>query len=352
MYRFFTVIICLTLILSGCSSDITADFHNKTTDIFIQDEIDSEVSFNESSTYSINKSKNKNIIWTSEFTMNVPDFWTGKFNFDLNPKGDQLNIRFNTKLGENEGLLFSVFIIPVVEKDEIESCLDFGIEPIGLLQTSYSEDYFLGLCYASEMACSEDEEELFFMFIDSIPDVVSTITPVEGNNILEWSNDYLYSDLNLEVVPISSNIINSTFVSYQNRTGATFFDKSNSGTIDLFYLNNFQNIKYYYGSNETFLAVRDEKISLITYHCSDITGNNTSILRDVINKLNAYELFYVIPEVIQIKNGNNTQNFFYWKIQNGYIGFIILNGSDPLKAFDYCAYSVYFFDDISLLNIV
>lgn len=138
-----------------------------------------------------------NKIWTIDFEMKVPEYWVGKYVYDLNPKGDQLDVRMITDKTEKGAHLFTIYINPLEERDTIIENLEFGIEPIGLLESKDGNRYFLGLLYASEMACEESEEEIFLNLTNSIPKVLETITPSEGCKILEWNDSYLTGSDNI-----------------------------------------------------------------------------------------------------------------------------------------------------------
>ena len=129
---------------------------------------------------------------------------------------------------------------------------------------------------------------------------------------------------------------------YENQNGALFLKVTNPD--EQFYICPSNTAQYYWGTNEVLIGVRNNKISLVLSYAS-------SQVRDVINSIGATALFEIQPAVQKVSTWYNSQYFFYWKIENGYIGFIAIGGDDPLKCYDYAAHSIIYFEDLNDINI-
>ena len=148
------------------------------------------------------------------------------------------------------------------------------------------------------------------------------------------------------VVPYVSlycNLLDTSVTGYKNQTGADFFNIENPD--EYYYIRPTDNTRYYYGTNDVVIGIRDNEICL--YHTYE-----SSSVRDIIKSIGAAALFEVTPAMQTVSNWYNTQNFFYWQIDNGYIGFITIGGDDPTECYKYIALSLYYFEDLNDINVV
>lgn len=143
-------------------------------------------------------------------------------------------------------------------------------------------------------------------------------------------------------VNLYCNLLDMSAKAYENQTGALFLNVANPD--QQYYVRPADATQYYYGTNEVFIAVRNNEICMVLSYVS-------SSVRDVINKIDATELFEISPAMCKVSNWYNTQNFFYWQIDNGYIGFIAIGGNEPSKCYNYVAQSLIYFEDLDDINV-
>lgn len=176
---------------------------------------------------------------------------------------------------------------------------------------------------------------------------------------LVWSNGLPVDDEgNIDdttpYVPISFNVLNMSFAGYQNQTGAYFYEGKHQDTLAPYYIRMTDDIQYYLGSTgNDILAVGVDsgEVCLLSSFGTSIVGYSAPDVREVINKLEVQELFEVQPAVAKINNINDSINFFYWKIENGYIGFGAIGGSNPANCYNYAMHCMVLFEDLSMINI-
>ncbi len=134
-------------------------------------------------------------------------------------------------------------------------------------------------------------------------------------------------------VPMTIGVLDKYFDDYLNQTGARYIADSKRNQHTRFWVESLEDVNYYLETNTlSLVGVRNGEISLF---CGITTGNSRPYqVRDVINELGFYDLFEVQPTICEIYNSNNyTREFVYWKVSNGYIGFVISAGTE---SFDNC----------------
>lgn len=146
-------------------------------------------------------------------------------------------------------------------------------------------------------------------------------------------------------VPILLRLLDTSAAGYKNETGDTFFGPLEQGTLDNFYLKTSNQTKFYYTTSDTVIGIKDNDMSVVANVINEP-------VRDTIKKLNVPILFEVHPAVCEVNNSHNTNNFFYWKTSNGYIGFVTIGGNDPSVCYQYHAYAYIMFEDLSVINMV
>lgn len=147
--------------------------------------------------------------------------------------------------------------------------------------------------------------------------------------------------------PINFNILDLTVNGYINKTGNTLFEMS-SEQIELYLMNQFDDTQYYFTSDISFVAFRYNKIRMLSSSVSNLTDSPSSMMRDVISSLGADELFEIEPAVKTLQNSNV---LFYWKTENGYIGFITVGVNDPKHCYANAVISIVFFEDLNIIRI-
>lgn len=155
---------------------------------------------------------------------------------------------------------------------------------------------------------------------------------------------------NTPFAPITFNVLDSSFLGYKNQTGTTFFELTQQESLAPFYIKKVDSIKYYYESDGTVIGVNEEGVCLLTGMPSSIVGKTSPQIREVIKGLDAEELFEIYPAVIEVSNSYNSISFFYWEIENGYIGFGAIGGNDPLNCYNYVATHFVLFDNLSVIG--
>lgn len=170
----------------------------------------------------------------------------------------------------------------------------------------------------------------------------------EENQDIEMPEQTLSEDF--PVAWLRASALDSTFTGYYNQTGASFFELSDQASLNTYYLKKVSGVRYYYGTNDTVIGVNNGEISLVLYHASDFVGHTSPRVREVINALGAHELFEIQPKMIEVNNSHNSQYFFYWKIENGYVGFTTIGGNALTDCYDYVAYTLVLFEDISSIS--
>ncbi|MBR0348408.1 MAG: hypothetical protein IIX16_02075 [Clostridia bacterium] len=301
-----------------------------------------------------------NCIKTNFFTLKVPDSWKGKYDYTIIDSGTNdfsLQVGMVSKSEYKSAHLFSVHILDLNDTDNIEvAVLDEWINPIGILSKNGLDKYMLGYNLASEMACTEEEENAFLLMIDEVKIVIDSITTNQEYELTPWSDGLkakLFSKIySAPFVPISFDLLNLSFDGYKNYTDAVFIDIKTYDQLTPYYLKFDDSIKYYYNSENTLIGVKDDDICIIDCFASDLTGITSPQVRDVILAIDAIKLFEVKPAVVEITNSRNSRYFFYWKTENGYIGFTTIGGNNPENCYNYTAYQLVLFENPRILNTV
>lgn len=295
-----------------------------------------------------------NQIKTDYFTLEFPQNWKDLYSWDMafdESMGDwTLHVNMTSKNKDESNRLFAIYLLSTANAGNIATALDGWVEPLGVLSGELTgEEYLLAYSYASEMACSEDEQDTFLELTDSVPQVIDSITPAEGFWLVGWDDDVadmvLSSYDDIPCVPISFKILGSDFQSYQNQSGSTFFLQQNAGVLNAFHVNASESTSYYYDT-DTFVGVENGVIVLYSF----LTETPTPSVRDMINELGGADLFDVTPN--QVRIDGDTVSFYHWAIDGGYIGFVAAGGSDPSKCYGYKALQFIAYQDPSLLNIL
>lgn len=341
------VAICLNFLLSACAANLD------TTDNVSQiQSIADTLSENQD-----NISEN-NIIKTDYFSMFAPKTWEKKYRYHLReanePDDIDLYISMVSQNEISEAHLFTVYILSLNNTENIKISLEGWIEPVGIISKNDTNLYLIGYSLASEMACIPEEEEVFLQMIDDVPQIIKSINAAKGYVFREWDDsmigEILPGDYTTPYASLSFDILNASFEGYKNQTGATFFENSTQGFLEPYYIKKLEAVKYFYGTNEVVVGVKDNDIYLMMRWASDIAGHTSPQVREVINELGANELFEIYPAVLEVENTYNSNTFFYWKIENGYIGFVTIGGNDPTNCYSSCALSVLLFKDLSIIN--
>lgn len=297
-------------------------------------------------------------IETEYFYMTVPTSWNNLYSYswrETDEYGDiDLNVAMISENELSEADIFTFYVMSIKDTENIEIALEGWVEPVAVLYDTNEDKYLLGYRLASEMTCTEKEESRFMQMIEDVPQVISSVKPKNGFKIEMW-NEETAEKLNrllVSCVPITFGILDSTFTGYRNQTGATFFELKDESALAPYYIKLTDGVTYYYGTNEAVVGVSNNEIVLSTVWTSDIAGYTSPAVRDVIKALEVPELFEYQPFMTKAKNLYNTVDFCYWKIENGYIGFVVAGGSNPDNCYGYVATSVVLFSDIALIDTV
>lgn len=299
-----------------------------------------------------------NTITTDYFSMLAPKTWEKKYKYylrDTNEPGDiNLYVSMVSNNEFSEAHLFTVYILSLNNTENIEISLDGWMEPIGIISKNDTNIYLIGYNLASEMACTSEEEEVFMQMIDDVPQIIESINAEKDYDLRKWDDsmieEIIPGDYTTPYAELSFDILNASFDGYKNQTGATFIEQTAQGSLEPYYIKKLESVKYFYGTNEVVVGVKDNDIHMMTCWGSDIAGHTSPQVREVINKLGANELFEIYPAVLEVENSYNSKTFFYWKIENGYIGFITIGGNDPANCYSSCVLNVLLFKDLSIIN--
>lgn len=299
-----------------------------------------------------------NTIETDYFSMSVPKTWDKNYKYyfrDTNEPGDvNLYVSMVSNNEFSEAHLFTVYILSLNNKENIELSLEGWMEPIAIVSKNGANMYLLGYNLASEKACTPEEEETFLQMIDDVPQIIETMSAENEYVLRKWDEgmieEIIPGDYNTPYASISFDILNTSFNGYRNQTGATFIEQTTQGFLEPYYIKKLETIKYFYGTNDVVVGVKDNDIYLMTCWASDIVGHTSPQVREVINELGANELFEVYPAVLEVNNSYNSKTFLYWKIENGYIGFITIGSNEPERSYSSCVLNVLLFKDLSIIN--
>lgn len=261
-----------------------------------------------------------------------------------------LYVNMVSKDKDESDRLFTLYLLSTANADNIAAALDGWVEPVGVLSGELTgEEYLLAYSYASEMSCPEDEQDTFLELTGSVPQVIDSITPVEGFWLVDWDDDVadmiLPANDDTPYVPISFGLLGSDFQTYQNQSGSVFFLQKDENVLNAFHVNASENVSYYYDTT-TLVGVENGLISLLSF----FTETPTPSMRDVINELGGVDLLSVTPN--QVSVDGDTVSFYNWAIDGGYIGFVAAGGSDPSKCYGYKALQFIAYQNPSLLNIL
>lgn len=293
-------------------------------------------------------------IKTDYFTLELPQSWKGLYSCDMvfdESMGDwTLYVNMVSKNKDELNSLFTVYLLSTANTDNLVAALDSWVEPVGVLSGELTgEEYLLAYSYASEMTCSEDEQDTFLKLTDGVSQVIDSITPAEGFWLVEWDDDaadmILSANDDTPYVPISFSILGSDFQTYQNQSGSVFFLQKDESVLNALHVNASENVSYYYDTT-TLVGVENGLITLLSF----FTETPTPSVRDVINELGGVDLFSVTPN--QVSVDGDAVSFYNWAIDGGYIGFVAAGGSDPSKCYGYKALQFIAYQDSSLLNIL
>ena len=246
-------------------------------------------------------------------------------------------------------------------QEEMMKCfLYYGIDPdsyenMGLkifLDTRYivflnsSEEYYfyVNLDQNYDIYGSYPLAEEEYWWSNGKPCFDSTHWQLTHGDVYEKTNDQS------SFVPISIGVLDKSFEVYLNQTGTKYLSETRQSRCDYFFVNLLDNIQYYYGVDNSIVGIENGNISLF----SAIASGGTVRVRDIINSLGFYELFEIQPEFSKIMNSNNIPTeFIYWKVNNGYIGFVINVGSGSIDScYSYLTRNFIICEDLDFVNII
>ncbi|MBR2417067.1 MAG: hypothetical protein IKB12_00410 [Clostridia bacterium] len=168
--------------------------------------------------------------------------------------------------------------------------------------------------------------------------------PVESDDWGEYEEtpeEYISS-----YIPLHLGLLDRSYESLKNQMGHRLVEHTNNpSAFEVFYVENGKNMRYFLGENDIFYGIDNGGVSTVSYHYS------TNLIRKIINDLELYELFDVEPIVCRISNYRETRAFCYWKVDNGYIGFVILGGVNAPSIYDCGTTNLIIVEDLSAINI-
>lgn len=154
----------------------------------------------------------------------------------------------------------------------------------------------------------------------------------------ESNNSYIHKYL---------GILDKSFETLNYQMDYSLFEQTNNQAVFMpFYIEKEENVKYYMDENNVLYGIENGEISVVSY--LDTDGHQ---VKELINKLEMHELFEMQPMECKISNNRETRAFFYWKADNGYIGFVILGGAGQLSVYDCVATNVIILEDFSAINV-
>lgn len=169
----------------------------------------------------------------------------------------------------------------------------------------------------------------------------------------EKSTTNVYVPEDARVADITLDILNISYYDYSKMIGTDAFLKfTNPGNTMQYYTKYIEEKDYYY-VNETFIAGENGEIELFACYGSLLSDKNTPSVSEIINELKLTALFSIEPAFAEVNNGRNVMSLYYWKTNNGYIGFITVNGYiDPSSCYSCGVLEIIAFEDLSYLNII
>ncbi|MBQ5590737.1 MAG: hypothetical protein IIU65_03560, partial [Clostridia bacterium] len=154
----------------------------------------------------------------------------------------------------------------------------------------------------------------------------------ESTEGTEYSEEYLY---NSQMILFNYDMLDLSISGYQNKIGERYFMHfSEQERLDPYYIKLHDKVKYYYAQEKLVGIDENNEVCLFSCAASKIVGEYAPPVRDVISALGITDMFEIQPDVTVVHNQNNSRNFFYWKISNGYIGFVTIGGNDPSQCYN------------------
>lgn len=144
-------------------------------------------------------------------------------------------------------------------------------------------------------------------------------------------------------VSIRCDLLDMTAMEYQTKTGAQFLKIKNPE--EQYYLRLSDTAQYFYGTDEVLVGIRNGAVCLVASY-------DSLRVRDFINSTGSIEFWKSSPNANVVANWHNSKNFYYWKIDNGYIGFITLAKDNIFNFYNSEIFSTIYFKEPNDINII